>query len=648
MGKPYESELAALPETYDWAMKEPIDDLVLAVRRLSTRHLIAVGSGGSFSVCHFAAHLHRVTSGHSAMASTPLEAINIATPVTDRSVVIPTAGGNNPDVVAALRILAEREPRSLLLLSGNPHSKAVSQASRYQFVDAITKSLPFAKDGFLATNSLLAFSVLLARAYSAVFTDMICLPKRFQALLSDKKLTSSPAFADRRYVDLLSRETLLVLHGPSTLSAAIDTESKFSEAALGRVIHCDYRQFAHGRHHWIDKRGDETGILAFVTAEDEGVAAQTLGYLPPEIPCVTIAVPGRGCLADLSAICETLYFVGAAGRRRLIDPGRPGVPAFGRKLYHANAFRHNKAQSSVAHWKARAIQRKASLSLEQILVKQATFWSEALERALNLLTSERFIGLVTDYDGTLCCEDQRFDPLPDDSVSGLRRILDAGYPIGIATGRGKSVRENLRKAFPKQLWQQILVGYYNGSEILPLSSDELPDGSNGTLAELDAIAEAVTADMLLAGGAVTLRRRQITLSPPPYLSLEALLEHAEALVNQVVGTGFRVMRSGHSVDIVPEFVSKLSVVRGLIELSGANDTAEVLRFGDRGRWPGNDSQLLASPYGLSVHEVSSDVHTCWNIAPSGYRGQQAMLWYLRHISVGQKGLRFKMPSSGVR
>jgi hypothetical protein len=149
---------------------------------------------------------------------------------------------------------------------------------------------------------------------------------------------------------------------------------------------------------------------------------------------------------------------------------------------------------------------------------------------------------------------------------------------------------------------------------------------------------------LLAKENITLRYRQITLTVPHGMSLEALSEHVEALVHRVATNGFRVMRSGHSVDVVPDAVSKVAVVECLIERGAGGVTDAVLRIGDRGRWPGNDAQLLASPYGLSVHEVSSDAHSCWNIAPPGQRGWQATLWCLRHLKVSKRAIRLRPPS----
>lgn len=645
MGKPFETEIDALPSTYAWALAQPIDQLCRAVERLRAHPMLAVGSGGSFSVCHYAAHLHGLLAGQPALPMTPLQAVDHRTPIANMGVLIPTAGGNNPDVVAAVRLLSEQEPQSMLILCGNAGSRVATQAARYRLVDFISYDLPTGKDGFLATNSLLAFCVLLSRAYLEVSGQSDALPKDYHSLLSDRRLDSNGTTARRRYAKLLARRTLLVLHGSATIAAAVDIESKFTEAALGQVQTCDFRQFAHGRHHWLAKRADDSAILSLETSADKTVAAQTLDLLPKSVPTARLNIAHDGWLADLAAICEGFYLTGIAGKQQGIDPGRPGVPSFGRKLYHANAFRAKHNSLTMPAWKARAIERKASERIERLVEEnRLSFWDKAIDTVLEGLAEARFYGIVLDYDGTLCSEDQRFDPLPQEMGAALTSILELGANLGIATGRGKSVRKNLREALPKKYWSQVTVGYYNGGQILPLQSDELPDGTDHVAAELDPLSKAIQADRLLAQGSITCRFRQITLSAPRGLSLEALSEHVEALVHRIAANGFRVMRSGHSVDVVPDAVSKVAVVERLIERSDLGARDAVLRIGDRGRWPGNDAQLLASPYGLSVHEVSSDAQSCWNIAPPGQRGWQATLWYLRHLKVSKRGMRFRLPN----
>src|SRR5207249_1115932 len=60
---------------------------------------------------------------------------------------------------------------------------------------------------------------------------------------------------------LWQKDTLVILFSPAIQAAALDIESKFSEAALGTTQLADFRNFAHGRHNWLAKRGDSTAVL---------------------------------------------------------------------------------------------------------------------------------------------------------------------------------------------------------------------------------------------------------------------------------------------------------------------------------------------------------------------------------------------------
>lgn len=78
MGRPYKSELKRLPEAYAWALRFKIDNLERSVRQTAYTPLIAVGSGGSFSAAHLAAHLHQTLLGVVGRAMTPLEATSLS------------------------------------------------------------------------------------------------------------------------------------------------------------------------------------------------------------------------------------------------------------------------------------------------------------------------------------------------------------------------------------------------------------------------------------------------------------------------------------------------------------------------------------------------------------------------------------------
>ena len=63
-------------------------------------------------------------------------------------------------------------------------------------------------------------------------------------------------------------------------SAAFDLESKLVEAGLVSVLLADYRNFAHGRHHWLAKNPD-SAVVALASKEETLLAERTLRTTSP-------------------------------------------------------------------------------------------------------------------------------------------------------------------------------------------------------------------------------------------------------------------------------------------------------------------------------------------------------------------------------
>ncbi len=481
-------------------MEAPVDRLAKPLSSAAPLPLVAIGSGGSLTTADFAAGLHRKFSGKLASAMTPMEAAVPSLDLRTMGVVLATAGGKNPDVLAAFRGLAVREPRRFIVLCMTVGSPLARLGAKYPFVDFVEMDLPSGKDGFLATNSLLASTILLVRAYDEVFGTSCLLPKDLSTLLGtdcDKRFVDQ---LDRRCAPLWQRETVVVLYGPAIHSAAMDLESKFTEAALGNVQLADYRHFAHGRHHWLAKHPQTTGILAIVTPHDEEIASTTLKLIPANIPVHRVDVPLEGSTAGVAALVWGLHVVGSAGRARGINPGRPGVPGFGRRIYHLKAATGvSSAEPSMPPEEVAAVERKARKTVDALAHSgQLRLWRDAYAAFIARLAKASFRAVVLDYDGTLCDEADRCKGLSTPVARELVRLLRAGVMLGFATGRGKSVKVALREQIPKKYQSRVVVGYYNGGDIARLDDDGRPDGSEQVVDALTAVADAIQGHALLS------------------------------------------------------------------------------------------------------------------------------------------------------
>jgi fructoselysine-6-P-deglycase FrlB-like protein len=641
VAKPYASEMGRLAETFAWANAADTADLRKAVMTSGNSPIRAIGSGGSLTAAHALASLHQRWTNQMATVVTPLDAM--AEPL--HSAVaswLLSAGGGNVDILAAFRNIAALEPRQLCVLCGRGDSSLADLARSHPFVDLLVYPPPAGKDGFLATNSLLAFVTLLAKAYLEVFgtgaeTWEGC-AKQIQQFMDENAVRTRGWRSDTE--GLWDRQTTLVLHGATTRVGAIDLESKFTEAALGNLQLADYRNFAHGRHHWLAKRGEHTAIIAFISDEDRALAEKTLALVPAEIPMARLDFPGFATTAAIGSLVAALRITGWAGTARGIDPGRPGVPDFGRKLYNLPLPRTRSSRpKQLVDRDAVAITRKAGV-VPGPLLQAASLerWRSALGAFRDRVLTTSFGGVILDYDGTIVDTRHRFVEPRRDIMAELARLAEGDARVAIATGRGVSVRRDLQATLPQGLWPRILVGYYNGADIAPLDDDKSPDGGAAVCEDLKPLASALRAHPELIDVAEqTDRRFQITLEAKLAVPENRLWDIAHEVILASGCHGARVTRSSHSVDILAKGVSKLNVLQHMHQATG---DAPLLTIGDRGRWPGNDYELLHGPYSLSVDEVSVDPNTCWNLAARGQRGVAATLAYLQALRVQDGSLRF--------
>ena len=163
MGKPYQSEMEQIPNTIQWALRQNMDRLRhTLLRELGTRNLIAVGSGGSLVAATFAALLHEAATGRLARASTPLEATT--RPATQSTgALLLSARGSNADIQQAATILPQLGYEPVSAISTRKGSPLGPILENYGGISH-EFHIPSGRDGFLATNSLMATVVLLYRA----------------------------------------------------------------------------------------------------------------------------------------------------------------------------------------------------------------------------------------------------------------------------------------------------------------------------------------------------------------------------------------------------------------------------------------------------------------------------------------------------
>lgn len=445
MGKPFNEELKNLSETIRWAEQQ---DVTCLVRFLFAENkqipLVCIGSGGSLSACHYAVQLYQQKNGVLAQAMTPLQLMYSGKEIIRSSkLLFLSASGKNKDILNAIKYgvrYNETGMMSLTLCKNNPTEKLLGQSTK---VLRWCEDSPIKKDGFLATNSLIATFTLLCKAAGSKIQD-----SRFK--LCD--LRSEP-----RNLKLDSIQNFIVLFGAFGEPVARDIESKLTEAALGSALLSDYRNFGHGRHHWFAKKGDNSCILALVTPVERELAYKTIGCLPKDVPVIYMKTDLDTPVAPIDLLIKAFYFVNELGMARGIDPGRPGVPSYGRTLYNLDYFKLTNRILPTEKTLDVAVLRKLGIAgMENEPLWE--YYSEACQRFVKQLNKGNFSTVAFDYDGTLSASDHmsRYAKgLCNEIKNALLTLLENGIQIVVATGRGRSVSESLKESIDQKYWTQI-------------------------------------------------------------------------------------------------------------------------------------------------------------------------------------------------
>lgn len=635
----YGREVQELGKTYGWSLDVPINGLVDLVRSCSEIPFYAVGSGGSYTAATMASLLHQFSSNMCGTAVTPLQLISLRMVSPASSVYLFSASGQNADIVSAFRFAAASDVQQIVSICMRTQSILAKLSGEYSSAAVIEYDLLRRRDGFLATNSLLATLVLLIRAYAARFsTPTWILPELF---FDAKGLYEE---LETGVEMVLQRDTWSVLYSGWSYPVAEDIESRFTEAALKNIQIADYRNFGHGRHNWIAKRGDETGVIALVTPVDRPLAEKTIRLLPRTVPVYYVETKRDGPVGALELLIKILHLVDIVGKAKSVDPGKPRVPKFGRQLYHLRIpirIRTPAQPKGIRQAEAVAILRKTRVaSLDALPNGALQFWREAYRNYRTKISEARYGGLVFDYDGTLCDRGDRFKGLSSAVSTELIRLLSGGVYIGVATGRGQSVRVALQNAISKMYWNRVTIGYYNGAVVAPLTDRESPDKTSPLHPHLKSVLSALDGyGNLINTIKYEVRPKQISIEPADGVSRGfARSAVLDAIINSKLEL-VRIVESSRSIDVIAPGVSKRKVVQAIqSKLQEFLSPTTILSFGDQGEWPGNDHELLSLPYSLSVDVVSPNPESGWNLSPPGYRGTQSLIAYLRNIRIINRNL----------
>lgn len=626
MGKDYKKELSNLDSVYQNAYVSNVQLISGFLHKYSNSIFWGVGSGGSYSVARIFEFLC-AKAGWIAKSITPLELYLYDAQLRDSAAILFTASGRNADSINAYRFLGEIETEGLLTCCMRVEAplKKLQKDNLHSFY--FEHKMPVMKDGYLAVESLVASSTLLCKAFeTATNNPFFKLPKQFDW---HTKIIDSSLL---RFI--LSRETIIVLHGGITTPSAIDLESKFSETALGNIQLVDFRNFAHGRHYWLSNRKESTGIVAIVGTHEQELATKTLELLPNGIPILRYDVNDNSIVGLLDSLDFVFELVLQSGIIRGINPGKPKVDDFGKKLYHLrnNICENDQFNQREKHIEQMAIYRKCNV---QYKLHERTYLCAASEY-LKSLRAKCFYGIVFDYDGTLHNKERK--SITEQRIfEKINSFLANKVKIGIATGRGKSVRKELQQVISADYWKDVVIAYYNGG-CLGTLDDELCPNKSGKRVSQEFLQ---LSDYLRSINLPTsIKVDGLDDNNPFQITVLGTDKHIKSYIEMIKcfcaeAKRLKLIESSHSIDIIPASSSKNNIFDFWAQQNLSKN--DFLSIGDSGQLGGNDYELLSGKCGLSVDRVSDSYYSCWNYAKPGFRNLEATLFYLEKIDVLNDG-----------
>ena len=247
------------------------------------------------------------------------------------------------------------------------------------------------------------------------------------------------------------------------------------------------------------------------------------------------------------------------------------------------------------------------------------------------ICNKNYRALVIDYDNTIHNKHEKV--LIESSIRQfLNEMLGKGIIIGIATGNGEFIQEELREYFDYQYHAAILVGYYNCGIISSLDKEiRQSSGMNKIPLEFRLVKkyfyENGFDEYIISEGFESDNPYELNFfSESGNIGVGYLKRLKEFIVTR---TSLKIMNSPHSFDVIPAWTSKPDLCK-YISANGIPDD-EILTMGDCGNKGESDYELLCRENSLSVNTVSNELYSCWKFTPEKCINLDATWYYLKTI-----------------
>lgn len=336
----FEHKIAEFPEIREWVNSldiSNISDFLLTDQELSRMFL---ASGGSYSAASFA-ELLSVEKGVMGHAMTPFIYTGGGYEKIHGKTLLISASGANKDIWRGFESCIKGNNQKIGAVTLSTEGRLQKHFGIERIETLFDYAIPTGRDGFLSTCTVLAFYLILYRAFGFNDADKVNMEvseeekKEISDFVDSLKYIPSNSLTDHEdFVNKLEGvDSFFILYTAKSLPAAQDIESKFSEGALGNTQLADYRNFAHGRYNWFTQRPGQTGLICLQTPDAVEMSEEILGRLPEHVPIIRLRTSYNTPLGCIDLLIKEHYLCSALANRWGLDISRPVVPAYGKELY---------------------------------------------------------------------------------------------------------------------------------------------------------------------------------------------------------------------------------------------------------------------------------------------------------------------------
>jgi hydroxymethylpyrimidine pyrophosphatase-like HAD family hydrolase len=212
-------------------------------------------------------------------------------------------------------------------------------------------------------------------------------------------------------------------------------------------------------------------------------------------------------------------------------------------------------------------------------------------------------------------------------------MLGKGIIVGIATGNGDYIQDELKKYFHKKHHPNVFIGYFHCGFISSLNRSNA-SFIKSTCFPMDFklikefFFENKLYEHIVSEGFESNNPFELNFfseeGEKGKQALHTMKKYIEA------HTSLKILDSPHSFDVIPRWNSKADLCKYL-EYQFGFSQSEILTIGDCGAEGQSDYELLCREDSLSVNTVSKALNSCWKFTKKDCTNLSATWEYIRSI-----------------